>query len=50
MPSGGTGTAAPVQVNIDTTISNVFDVRFQWGTANAANTIQLKGGWLRLDG
>jgi hypothetical protein len=39
-PATGGGSAAPVQVTIDTTTSLTFDAKYQWGAANASNTVQ----------
>jgi hypothetical protein len=37
-------------ITINTTISSLIDVRAQWGTANAANTLTLSAGYAELVG
>jgi hypothetical protein len=50
MPSGASGNSAPSQVTVDTTADLAIDFRVQWSAASTSNTMQLKGGCVRLDG
>jgi hypothetical protein len=48
------GTTAPATngtpITLNTTVANLFDLQFEWGTASASNTIQLLGGYGELIG
>ena len=47
--SGVTG-AAGSQQTVDTTVANTIDLQATWTVANASNTLNVVGGFVRIDG